>query len=280
MPSGVDPGRNCDTNLCHRRIAASREEPVPPARSFGIAAITAVGTLLWAPPVKPTQAQSAAPRSNVHTVAQATRKPPSHRSQRQGMFALTRIKHAAVVMLGDSLTERGQWAEITGCYFVANRGVGSDDTAGVLKRLDDVTGLSPRAVFLMIGVNDVASQVPTARIVENIQRIAEVLRAADARVYLTLVLPVTQGYARKINAKVAELNDALLHLKGVDIIDMRDKVATADGYLREELSIDGIHLSPDGYRIWRDEVLPLVERHCQPPPVPPPPIEVRRERRQ
>ena len=193
-------------------------------------------------------------------------KKPGYRARREGMFALTTLSSASVVMLGDSLTERAQWSEITGCPFVANRGIGADDSAGVLRRVDDVTKLKPSAVFLMIGVNDVASSVPTETIVDNVRQTITTLSDAGAKVYLQLVLPVTQGFPRKINPKVTELNAAYLALAQetkATIVDFRSQARTEDGFLREELSVDGIHLTPAGYRVWRDAITPLVRSHCQ-----------------
>jgi lysophospholipase L1-like esterase len=197
-------------------------------------------------------------------------KPPSHRSQRQGMFALTKIERASIVMLGDSLTERAQWSEITGCYFVANRGIGADDSAGVLRRLEEVTRLNPRAVFLMIGVNDLSSGVPVEKIAANVRQIIAHLNGADIKVYLTAVLPVTQGYRRKINSKINELNALYAKMQSdkVRFFDFTRDVSTEDGYLIENLSIDGIHLAPGGYRIWRDAILPFVTENCVMPPKP------------
>ncbi|MFK5058085.1 GDSL-type esterase/lipase family protein, partial [Klebsiella pneumoniae] len=68
------------------------------------------------------------------------------------------------------------------------------------------TKLKPLAVFLMIGVNDVASSVPVEKIAANVQQTVAQLNEADIKVYLTAVLPVTQGYRRKINPKINELN--------------------------------------------------------------------------
>jgi hypothetical protein len=194
-------------------------------------------------------------------------KKPSHRSVRQGMFALSQIDTASVVMLGDSLTEGAQWAEITGCYFVANRGIGGDDSAGVLRRLDEVLNLKPAAVFLMVGVNDVASSVPTDRIVDNVQQILERLTKSGARVYLALVLPVAQSFTRKINPKIDELNAAYIKLAKeaqVQLLDFRSETRNEDGFLRDDFSRDGIHLTAEGYRVWRDAVMPLVQKHCLP----------------
>ena len=198
-------------------------------------------------------------------------KKPGYRARREGMFALSKIDFATVVMLGDSLTERAQWSEITGCRFVANRGIGADDSAGVLRRLDAVTKLKPQAVFLMIGVNDVVSSVPTETIVENVRQTVKTLTDAGAQVYLMLVLPVTQGFGRKVNPGVVELDAAYVALAretNAVVVDFRSKMRTEDGFLRDELSLDGIHLSPAGYRIWRDAITPLVQKHCTPGPAP------------
>jgi lysophospholipase L1-like esterase len=192
-------------------------------------------------------------------------KRPPYRVLRQGMFALSKIDSAAVVMLGDSLTEGAQWAEITGCRSLANRGIGADDSAGVARRLDEVLRLRPSAVFLMIGVNDVASGVPTTTIVDNVQQTIATLTRGGARVYLTLVLPVAESYRRKINPKIDELNAAYREIaeqSNVTLVDFRAGTRTEAGNLRDELTVDGIHLTPDGYRVWRDAIEPLVEKHC------------------
>jgi len=196
--------------------------------------------------------------------ALAQTKKPSHRSIRQGMFALSQIDSASVVMLGDSLTEGAQWSEITGCAFLANRGIGGDDSAGVLRRLDGVTGLKPAAVFLMIGVNDINSGVSADTIVDNVQGIIEKLTKSGARVYLTLVLPVAESF-KKINPKIDELNKAYVKLAKetkVTVVDFRADTRNSDGFLKDELSRDGIHLTAEGYRVWRDAVMPLVRQHC------------------
>ena len=217
-------------------------------------------------PEQPRAVEQPQPTPAPEPQASAPPKKPGYRARREGMFALSRIDSASVVMLGDSLTERAQWSEITGCHFVANRGIGADDSAGVLRRLDDVTKLKPSAVFLMIGVNDVVSSVPTETIVENVRQTIGKLTDAGAQVYLILVLPVTQGFTRKVNPSVAELNAAYVALARetkATVVDFRSKMRTDDGFLRDELSLDGIHLAPAGYRIWRDAITPLVQKHCQ-----------------
>src|SRR5262245_59343345 len=57
---------------------------------------------------------------------------------RRGLFALSKVETAAIVMLGDSLTEGAPWRELTGCPNLVDRGIGGDTTAKVLARLDDI----------------------------------------------------------------------------------------------------------------------------------------------
>jgi lysophospholipase L1-like esterase len=194
----------------------------------------------------------------------------AYKNQRMGMFSLTRLSGAAVVMLGDSLTERAQWAEITGCPFVANRGIGGDTSKGILMRVDSSIQLKPRAVFLMVGINDISSGVSNPVIAGNLERILDTLQAARIHVFLAYVLPVTKTYKLKINPQVDDLNKAIekFHQRpGVSAVDLRPKMADGDGNLRSDLSTDGIHLNTEGYRIWRDTVTPLVEAHCTSPSV-------------
>jgi lysophospholipase L1-like esterase len=207
-----------------------------------------------------------APAANVAPAAVPAKK-PSYRTRRLGMFALAQIPFATIVMLGDSLTARAQWSDITGCPYVANRGVGGDESEDVLHRLDGVIKLKPSAVLLMVGINDILSNVPTQTTVDNVQQTIDTLTQAGAHVYLTLVLPGTKRVSHKIGSKLDELNAAyrkLANRPDVSLVDFLRAARDRDGFLREELSTDGIHLTPKGYRVWRDAILPLVRRHCQP----------------
>ena len=250
-PSRIEPARRVVMTVQSReeaaqgRIEQPRAEPAAPPQRVELAA-----------PPRAEEAQATEPRN----------KPPS-RGHLQDMFALTRFQSTPVVMLGDSLTQRAQWNEITGCRFVANRGIGGDVSAGVLRRLDDVTTLRPSAVFLMIGINDIAKGVPTETIVGNVRRTIAKLNDAGAKVYLTLTLPVTRGYVPKMNPRVAELNAAYAALAEetkATVVDFRQEMRTEEGALRNGLTLDGIHLNPEGYRVWRDAITPLVQKHCAP----------------
>jgi lysophospholipase L1-like esterase len=236
----------------------AEQEPQPPrAEAQPVREVAA--TPAAAPRAEEAPAASVAP-------ANPPAKKPSYRTRRLGMFALGKFSFASVVMLGDSLTAGAQWPEITGCPYVANRGVGGDESSDVLPRLDGVFKLKPKAVFLMIGINDILSNVPTETIVKNVEQIIDALTNSGAHVYLTLALPGTRRVSHKVGPKVDELNAAYRKFAdkpNVSLVEI-GAARNGDGFLRDELSTDGIHLTTKGYRLWRDAILPLVRRHCQP----------------
>jgi lysophospholipase L1-like esterase len=188
---------------------------------------------------------------------------------RRGLFALSKIETASVVMLGDSLTEGAPWRELTGCLSLVNRGIGGDTTTRLLGRLDEVLKLKPRAIFLMIGVNDISLSVPRSTSVENLRAILDRLERADTQLFLAYVLPVTASYAKKgMNGGIADLNTAIAGVladhRKTKAIDIRPLMRGSDGALREELSYDGLHLSPKGYAVWRDAIAPEIAQYCGP----------------
>src|SRR5271165_596600 len=123
--------------------------------TLSMIAIMALGTALVSRPDPLPAEQSSQPRA-------APVRKLSYHDVRRGLFALSKIQSAPIVMLGDSLTEGGPWRELTGCLYLVNRGIGGDTSGGVLARLDEIIALKPRAVFLMIGVNDISLGVPAA----------------------------------------------------------------------------------------------------------------------
>src|SRR6266481_3989800 len=113
----------------------------------------------------------------------------TYQEYRRGLFALSKIESASIVMLGDSLTEGAPWRELTGCLSLVNRGIGGDTTTRLRGRLDEVLKLKPRAIFLMIGVNDISLSVPRSTSIENLRAILDRLERADTQLLLAYVLP-------------------------------------------------------------------------------------------
>jgi lysophospholipase L1-like esterase len=163
---------------------------------------------------------------------------------------------AEIVFAGDSLIAEGPWSELY-CP-IKNRGIGGETTTGLLDRLDEVTESRPRKIFLLVGTNCLAADVPVAQVVRNYRKILERVRgeSPQSQVFVISVLPVNPRLTNKrahVNATIRELNRQLRDLAGqfesVAFLDVFDALTDGSGDLRKDLTTDGLHLNLDGYLV-------------------------------
>jgi lysophospholipase L1-like esterase len=179
---------------------------------------------------------------------------------RYDLFQKLTDKKVDIVFLGNSITERGDWNELLPGKRVANRGIGGDNSFGVLARLDGVIAQRPSQVFLMIGINDLGRGLPVEVIVNNYRRILGRLRAGlpGTRIYLQSTLPLNESllkydYLKGKNVKVKQLNEEVKKLAaeyGGTFINLHEALADAQGELKKEYTVDGIHLKTEAYLAW------------------------------
>ena len=124
---------------------------------------------------------------------------------------------ADVVMLGDSIIQYGEWAELFPNVQIINRGIAGDVSASVLQRVDEVIARKPRVVFLMVGINDLLLGIAPQAIAGNVRSIVERL-GPDTIIQSTL--PTSDNVA--INEKVAALN-VLLAKGAARFVDLRQR---------------------------------------------------------
>lgn len=169
-------------------------------------------------------------------------------------------KPPVAVFLGDSITEG--WARFDEGFFAANgfvgRGIGGQTTAQALLRFQpDVAALHPRVVHILIGTNDIAGNGgPTtyAAIQDNITAMLDLARANGIRVVIGAIPPAADFPWRRglePSPKIARMNAwiaGLARRPGVTVADYTPVLADANGGFRAELSIDGVHPNPAGYK--------------------------------
>lgn len=167
----------------------------------------------------------------------------------------------AIVFLGNSITEQGWWQVLIPGRKVENRGIGGDNTYGMLDRLPAILESRPRKIFLMAGINDLTAGRPVEEIAANIEKMAEMIHAAcpDCELFVQSVLPVNDARLaypaiRGKNPQVRELNARLQALcdrtQRAAYVDLWPVMADAQGQLRLEYTKDGIHLHPAAYQAW------------------------------
>ncbi|MDO9338252.1 MAG: GDSL-type esterase/lipase family protein [Caulobacter sp.] len=153
----------------------------------------------------------------------------------------------SLVMLGDSLTQWGEWPEWLGPG-AANRGIGGDTSRGLRQRLQLSVPASAKTVVIMIGLNDLKDvKWRPETTVGNVSAILDELKGR--RVILQSVLytddPVKNRKVDQINAGYARLCAS----GRCEWLDLNGVVAPK-GRLTERESLDGGHLKGVAYEAW------------------------------
>jgi len=167
----------------------------------------------------------------------------------------------AIVMLGNSLTERGSWAEYFPGTDVLNRGIGGDIFAGMIDRVVDIMRNKPTKVFIMAGANDILFHNISAADFEKkyLTLIAKVTeQAPNCKIYLSSILPVNEK-VKPENTFLAEKNGTIIAMNalvktiakktGATFIDIHSHMLE-DGLLKPSFTEDGVHVNEKGYLIW------------------------------
>ncbi|MEB3329257.1 MAG: GDSL-type esterase/lipase family protein [Candidatus Sericytochromatia bacterium] len=156
-----------------------------------------------------------------------------------------------VVLLGDSLTEFGPWGELLPGHEVLNRGIAGDTVAGVAERLGPALAGPPRAIALLVGINDLLAGRPPEAVAEDLRELVTTIRAAapGSRLLVQSLLPVRPEIVGAHHLpRIDRVNRALApaaRAAGASWLDLRPALAEPDS-----LSSDGLHLSAAGYRRW------------------------------
>ncbi len=176
--------------------------------------------------------------------------------QRKTQFELMPERNTDIVFLGDSITARFEWQEYFSDLTVANRGIDSDVTEGVLNRLDTVENQHPQKIFLMIGINDIMHKLPPDTSIQNYKKILTQLSEAlpDCKIYVQSVLPVNTSTGidnsdvSAFNAELRQLCDDL----ALPYIDLYSLMVTDDNNFT--YTADGVHPTGEGYAIWMNAI--------------------------
>ncbi|MCC5920131.1 MAG: GDSL-type esterase/lipase family protein [Cyclobacteriaceae bacterium] len=196
----------------------------------------------------------------------------SYYLQKISIHQQLRIGEKSIVFLGNSLTDIGAWTEWFASHPVKNRGISSDITYGVLHRLPDILKGKPSKIFLMIGINDVARDIPDEMILQNIRKMILMTerKSPHTKLYLHSILPtypdmrIYKNHYHK-NQVVRALNIQLERMSqelGITYIDLAKLLADENGNLDPSYTNDGLHLTQTGYEVWLDHL--KEKKYCCP----------------
>jgi len=195
--------------------------------------------------------------------------------------ANTRVRPSAknearVVFMGDSITD--SWDDPKyGGFFPGkpylDRGISGQTTPQMLVRFRaDVIALHPKVVVILAGTNDLAGNtgpMTLEAIEDNLVSMSELAKANHIRVLLASVLPISDyetrdgkpiiRTAQRPPEKIRALNEWMKQFVAenkLTYLDYYSAMIDAKGFLKEELSEDGLHPNAKGYAIMS----PLAEQ--------------------
>lgn len=145
-----------------------------------------------------------------------------------------------------------------------------DNTQGMLRRLYQITPHHPKAIFLMVGTNDVTGEETDEEIFEKCRSVIDAIRTQtpQTRLLVQSLLPVNlEVKLWKIlegqEAKIVDINHRLqdyCERQQLTFINLHPLFTTEDGLtMRADLTTDGLHINEAGYRIWARVLQPYLE---------------------
>ncbi|MGJ5640537.1 GDSL-type esterase/lipase family protein [Formosa sp. S-31] len=177
------------------------------------------------------------------------------------------LKPNEIVFLGNSLTQLGRnWSQKFQTTGIRNRGIAGDVTDGILARLNEINYFKPKAVFLLIGINDLFNLhkkegIPSAKYVgKNIVNIAEHIKkeSPSTIIYVQTLLPTKHEFLKNY---IVEVNAILQENKQhYTFIDLHSQFVNNTGFIKDELTNDGTHLTPEGYTRWVSFLSPIIKK--------------------
>lgn len=166
---------------------------------------------------------------------------------------------AKTILVGDSIVEYVALDRLCGVP-VLTAGVSGarvEEIIGLARRITDAA--KPDRVVVAIGVNDTVRGAETSieDFTASYRRLLDLWRGADVRLAVATLAPVAEsgplGRSHFDPDRMRRLNDAIRRIaeeKSLPVVPLDTLPTTAAGDLRADLSADGVHLTPEGYRLW------------------------------
>ena len=191
-----------------------------------------------------------------------------------------------VVFMGDSITDFWKLEKYFPEKPYINRGISGQTTPQMLVRMyPDVIVNKPAAMVVLAGINDISQNTgpATAEMVEqNIMAMTDIANHNGVKVILCSILPINDYAFIKMQANgetnpymkasvtethppqdILKLNSWMKDYAskvGATYVDYFNAMVDKKGFLKENISEDGIHPNGEGYRIMTEVLEKVLEK--------------------
>ncbi|HJE03549.1 MAG TPA: GDSL-type esterase/lipase family protein [Aliarcobacter thereius] len=175
---------------------------------------------------------------------------PYYKHKVSQFFMLKDFNTSKIMMLGDSITDEGEWSELWG-ELVQNRGISGDTTLGVLDRVHTISS-NIEDVYIMIGVNDIMRGSNAKEVFKNYKKIVKYFLDKKIKVNIQSTLYIGESRKSNFNNEIELLNKSLkdfAKLKNIKFIDL-NTILSENNILNPQYTKDDLHLNGEAYQLW------------------------------
>lgn len=185
------------------------------------------------------------------------------RNHRYDGFKVNVVTPSHTVFLGNSITNMHEWCEAFGSHNILNRGVSGAVTDEMLENFEAVIAGKPAKIFFMMGTNDLgtAGMNTPARVAQRVRLMLKRCKneSPETKVFVQSILPSS----RRDLALQRTTNDSIRKICGelnATYIDLWDDLISLSQ--NSDHTLDALHLSASGYRIWCKKIAQYVGENC------------------
>ena len=201
----------------------------------------------------------------VPTLVMAQYTAESYQYRKASLYEELGVQKNNIVFIGSDIADNAELAELFGNRHIINRGIRSEKSTDILTHIERIIEGKPHKIFVQLGTDDLMSGIGAEQIAADVSKMIELVREGSprTRLYILSIAPVNdeeyrlpKGYG-DLKTKIRESNqsmETICKAKGVTYINVFDVLADTEGNLQKDYTNDGIHLTGEGYLLWRDTI--------------------------
>ncbi len=168
------------------------------------------------------------------------------------------------ILLGDSLSLWFPADQLPSDRAWLNQGISGDTTAAMVKRISFLDETKPQTIFVMAGINDFKKGSTVDEVIESYRTMIQNFKQKHPSTEIVVQAVLPHGAAMMgvddaeqvlaiPNDQIVKFNQKLAGLakeEQVLFLNLHPLFADKEGFLRSDLTTDGLHLNPSGYMVW------------------------------
>jgi len=176
-------------------------------------------------------------------------------------------KESQIIFAGDSMIDFCEWSELIERP-VIKRGINGDTVKGLRLRIDGMLRDKPQKLFIMVGIGDLVYGKTVDEVKTEYQELIKTIQTTSpqTQIYLHSLLPANRALRqselpKNLENDIIEVNRFLKEKadgKNTVFLDLYPQFVDDKKQLKNEYTIDGVHLNGQGYLKWRDILRPYI----------------------